>query len=540
MNLARYRDLFVSEAREHLKVFNSLAVSCESGNTLPETINEMFRRAHSMKGMAATMQFTPVNSLTHAIEDLLGRLRSGELTFSRQVTDLLLAGSDTLEQAVDLIAKGSEPPFYDELAARIRNYNPDLMPELPVNAQESITTESGNFIFRISDNSSTIKVRTALLDRLVTLSGELLTVKHQLENEAKVTDSSRLSEPLRALSRLLKQLQNEVLHARMLPFAVISERFPRMVRDLAGKSGKEILFRIQGEDIELDRGVLELIAEPLLHLLRNAVDHGLETPSERVATGKSPEGSLRLSINRLSDHLTIVLEDDGRGMDPARIRAKALSQGIIDDLQAKTITDSETLMLVCTAGFSTLTTVTEISGRGVGMDVVKTAIQSIGGILQINSTLGSGTSISLRIPVSTAIIQALIAECGDLDLAIPVASITKTQEINTDSIFFRDRQPFLYQNNNELELRSLRRFYRQPDNDYDSSRVVQILITETNGRSVGLIVDRVICQQEIFVRPLSEPLSSLRGISGATLMGDGRIIFVTDTAACVRNKRLSA
>ncbi len=532
MDLSRYRDLFVTEAREHLQVFNSLAMECESGSTDPQTINEMFRRAHSIKGMAATMQFVSVNNLAHALEDLLGRLRSAEIVFSRQLTDLLLAGSDTIAQSIELISKGSEPPLYEELSSRIRNFNPDKAPP-PVNPDPpDSTNDSGDFIFRTSDRSATIKVRTALLDRLVNIAGELLTLKHRLETQTAGFTSPEIPDTLRSLSGLLKQLQTEVFSARMLPFGIISERFPRMVRDIAARTGKEIRFRIKGEEIELDRGVLELIAEPMVHLLRNAADHGIETPSERVSRGKQPEGSITLSINRQADHILILLQDDGRGIDPAKVRAKALTAGIIDDLQAISMSDSDTIMLVCTPGFSTATAVTDISGRGVGMDVVQTTIKNMGGSISIESLPSRGTSVLLSLPVSVAIIQALIARCGNLELAVPVSSVNSTCEVSTDSIFFSDSGPMLFHNGKEIEVKSLRRFFREPEFDYESSGTLQVLMTEMKGKPVGLMVDRVLCQQEVFVRPLSSPLSSIRGLSGATVTGSGGIVFVTDTAAC--------
>lgn len=532
MDLSRYRDLFVTEAREHLQALSQLAMQSESGATDAHCINEMFRRAHSIKGMAATMQYTSVNTLAHATEELLGRLRSSELAFSRQLTDLLLAATDTLAQSIELIARGAEPPMYEELAARIRNFTPEAAPAQTPKQTAVQQNEPQDFTFRISDSTATIKVRTSLLDRLVNIAGELLTVRHRLESQSEGLASTGIPDSLRNLSGLLKQLQNEIFSARMLPFSIISERFPRMVRDVASRTSKEIRFRIQGDDIELDRGVLELIAEPLVHMLRNSADHGIEPPSERVASGKPPEGSITLSVAREADHILITLKDDGRGIDPARIRKKALSMGLINDMQSASMSDAETIMLVCHPGFSTASTVTDISGRGVGMDVVQTTIRNMGGNMNITSELSRGTSISLSLPVSVAIIQALIAKCGEIELAIPVNTVASTAETSTDTVFFSESGPMLFHNNAEIELRSLRKLFRQPDYDYDATEPLQILMTDFNSRQVGLIVDRVLCQQEIFIRPLAEPLSLIRGLSGATVTGDGKIIFVTDTAAC--------
>ena len=430
MDISRYRDLFVSEAREHLTVLGSLSMRCEEGVADSVTINEMFRHAHSLKGMAATMQLGPITTLSHALEDLLSRIRDGHFSSTRNTVDLMLAAIDTLEQLVALVAQGGELPESDDLASRIRNHAAPVEetapPSLsPAAVQTKPAAEPVESLFRASDENSTTRIRTSLLDRLVTLSGELLTVRHTLEDWSSRNQVEELQPPLKELSTLLRQLQNEVFQARMLPFGAIAERYPRMVRDLARKSGKEITFQIQGDTIELDRGVLEQVIEPLVHLLRNAVDHGLETPAERVACGKPPVGSLSLSVSRLADQVLLEVRDDGRGMDPARIRSKAISQGLLNEQQAADLTAQEVLLLICSPGFSTAATVTDISGRGVGMDVVQNAIQTIGGTLTVDSTPGHGSSITLRLPISVAIIHALMVTCGELLLAVPVSAITR-------------------------------------------------------------------------------------------------------------------
>lgn len=535
MDMNRYRDLFVSEAREHLRVFGDLAVSGENGGAPDETVNELFRRAHSLKGMASTMQLSSIGSLAHALEDLLGRVRSAEFGFNRQITDLLLSGCDTLTQAVELVAQGGQPPDFDDLVARVRNYAPQQTTTAasPQTTPPPPSPSAADFTFRASDQNATVRIKTSLLDRLVTLSGELLTIKHRLENQARQLQDSGLAAPLHDLGGVLRQLQQEVFQARMLPFSMIAERFPRMVHDLARKTGKEIRLQISGDSIELDRGVLELIVDPLVHLLRNAVDHGLESPAERVATGKPSTGSLHLTVSRLADHVLVVVSDDGRGIDPARIRAKALAQGLINDRQAATLSTEESLLLICTPGFSTVQNITDISGRGVGMDVVRAAIQNIGGSLTIDSTPGSGTRISLKLPISVAIIQALLVGCGQLRLAVPVIAITSTREALPEQITAAGRQLSLRQGDQELPLRSLARQFRQTPAELPPGTPLPILLTEVNGRQIGLLVDRILGQQELFVRPLPQPLASLRGIAGATLMGDGSTVFAVDVAACV-------
>ncbi len=537
MDISRYRDLFVSEAREHLTVLGSLSMRCEEGVADSVTINEMFRHAHSLKGMAATMQLGPISTLSHALEDLLSQIRDGRLTATRSTVDLMLAAIDSLEQLVTLVAQGGELPDSDDLASRIRNHaassEETAPPSLsPAAVQTKPSAEPAESLFRASDENSTTRIRTALLDRLVTLSGELLTVRHTLEDWSSRNQAEELHPPLKELSTLLRQLQNEVFQARMLPFGSIAERYPRMVRDLARKSGKEIAFQIHGDTIELDRGVLEQVVEPLVHLLRNAVDHGIETPAERVACGKPPVGSLTLRVSRLTDQVLLEVRDDGRGMDPARILSKAMSQGLLHEQQAADLTPQEILLLICSPGFSTAATVTDISGRGVGMDVVQNAIQTIGGTLTVDSTPGHGSSITLRLPISVAIIHALMVTCGELLLAVPVSAVTSTCEVQRNEIIQKGRDLYLLRDGAEIPIRNLPRFFRQRETLPDSG-ILPIVLTESNKQPIGLLVDRLLGQQEIFTRPLRHPLTDLRGISGSCLLGNGQIVFTVDPAACI-------
>ncbi|MDK9716455.1 MAG: chemotaxis protein CheA [Trichlorobacter sp.] len=537
MDISRYRDLFVSESREHLTILGTLSMRCEDGIADSDSINEMFRHAHSLKGMAATMQLDPITTLSHALEDLLAQIRDGHFNPTRNTVDLMLAAIDTLEQLVALVSQGAELPDSDDLASRIRNHAASVEEAAltalnPAASQTKPAAEPTESLFRASDENTTTRVRTALLDRLVTISGELLTVRHTLEDWTSRNQADELQPPLKELSTLLRQLQNEVFQARMLPFGSIAERYPRMVRDLARKSGKELTFQIYGDTIELDRGVLEQVIEPLVHLLRNAVDHGLETPAERVACGKPPVGSLSLSVSRLADQVLLAVRDDGRGMDPARIRAKAISQGFLNEQQAADLTVQEILSLICSPGFSTATTVTDISGRGVGMDVVQNAIQTIGGTLTIDSTPGHGSIFTLRLPISVAIIHALMVTCGGLQLAVPVSAITSTCEVQRNEIIQRGRELYLLRDGAEIPIRNLPRFFRQRET-LSGNAILPILLAESNKQPIGLLVDRLLGQQEIFTRPLRHPLTDLRGISGSCLLGNGQIVFIIDPTACV-------
>ncbi len=535
MDIGRYRELFVSEAREHLSALANAGMRLDAGSADSDCINEMFRHVHSLKGMASTMRFQSIAALAHAAEDLLSRLRDNKLTIFRGVVELLFSAIDTLEQLVGLVEQGAELPDTQSLTERIRAYTPDddemPAPEAPP-AAPPVPVASGSAAPQQGSEGATTRIRTSLLDRLVNLSGELLTVRHSLENLAEQHQTKALVPSLKELSTLLRQLQQEVFQARMVPFSSIIERYPRMVRDLAKSGGKEVAFRIEGAEIELDRGVLERIGEPLVHLLRNAVDHGLEPPAERIAKGKPATGTLQVTITRQTDQVQLEIRDDGRGMDPQLIRARAVACGLLDRQQAELLTREELLLLICTPGFSTASTVTEVSGRGVGMDVVQHAVQEIGGTLTIDSTLGLGTSMTLHLPISVAIIHALLVGCGKLTLALPISAVTSTREIAPHEIVHRAGQQFLMHNDREIPLRHLMPFCRRPAATVPAANLLPVVLTELNKQPVGLQVDRLFGQQEIFTRPLSRPLSALRGLSGACLTGDGQIIFIIDPAAC--------
>lgn len=407
MNMSLYRDLFVSEARDHLSALNALIVRLEEFPGDKGAVDELFRHAHSLKGMAASMGYEQLASLAHSMEDQLSRVRSAELPFVPSLADLLLEGSDALAGMISQIEAEAETTcdaagLVERLAAfqpppektwtgerrRASDRDPGGQPSSPTVVHQ----------FRQTDSFKSIRIKTETLDRLVTLADELISQHHRLADCVQRSGLADFDEPLNQLSGLLRDLQNEVFKARMVPFSFIAERFPRLVRDLARKQGKEINFQLDGKNIELDRGILEEIAEPLIHILRNAVDHGLEQPRERLAAGKAAVGDLRLSVMRDRDQLEIVITDDGRGMDPQLLKSKAVENGLISPEQAEGMTCQELFLLVCCPGFSTAKTVSEISGRGVGMDAVQSVVSSLGGLLAIDSAVGAGSRIVLRLP----------------------------------------------------------------------------------------------------------------------------------------------
>jgi len=542
MDMSQYRDLFVSEAREHLSAFNSLIVRLEDLAGDQRLIDELFRHAHSLKGMAATMGYEPIARLSHVMEDQLSHVRDGETPFTSSLADLLFEGADALSGMVSQVESDSATitescVLIEKLAAFDPSSVINSSPVLPGESKQVLTDSPppATHNFRQSDSLKSIRIKTETLDHLVNIAGELFTNRYRLAECARCSGLSDFDQPLNQLAALLRDLRDVVFKARMVPFAFIAERFPRLVRDLARKQGKEVTFHIEGTNIELDRGVLEEIAEPLIHILRNAVDHGMATPDERVAAGKPYSGEISLTVIRDKDHVDIVVEDDGCGMDSERLKAKALEKGIIAQEQADSMTQQELLMLICSPGFSTAETVSDISGRGVGMDAVQNAVHSLGGALSIHSEAGSGSRIVLRLPITVSIIHVLLVQSGELEVAFPVNVVCRTLELLRDDILEESGRKVVELDGVRVPVKSLNRLLGQPVAAGSATKIVPVVVCEVGGNQIAFIADCILGQQEIFVRPLATPLSFLRGISGATVTGDGRVVFVIDVASLTRN-----
>ena len=529
MSMSQYRDLFVSESRSHLEAFNTLVVRFEKAST-PNIVHELFRHAHSLKGMAGTMRFDRIAELAHKLEDLLSKVRDGNISPTQNLIDILLEGSDLLDAMIMVIETGKDDhlPSANDLIRRITGFTSDNQaPHEPENDVNPSLPPLRQNQFRQSDLLKTVRVRTETLDRMVNITGELITTHHRLSDQLHALPDTGLNEPLAQLSLQLRELRDEVFLARMLPFYVVAEHLPRMVRDLSRALGKEVKLNISGGDIELDRGILEGITEPLMHILRNAVDHGMEPPHIRMAAGKARDGQITVTLTRDKDHVNMVVRDDGRGMDPAILIAKAVDKGLISSGQAAAISPREAFMLICNPGFSTAETVTGVSGRGVGMDVVKNAVRSLGGSLSIESGIGRGSSFHLKLPLTVSIIQALLVECGALTMAFSVNAVDRTLELTHNDIFEEDSQRYCTLDGNLLPLENLHLILGQPL-PASVRNHIPVIVCGIFGKEVGLIADSIMGQREIFVKPLGKPLSHLKNITGGAIMGNGSIVFIMD------------
>jgi two-component system, chemotaxis family, sensor kinase CheA len=506
MDMSRYREMFLSESRDRLLNMGRLLQAQVHDDQAG--IDALFRDAHSLKGMAASMGFAQTTRLAHHLEDLLEQCRQdGQIAPATRKR--LLVGVDLLEQLLDDLT--AEQPERDT-AAFVNNL------AAPAPAEELASPAPP-----LGEPFRTVRIRTELLDRLVDLAGALLTNRYQLQAAASSHNHNQLREGLDQLGRFVGDLQHQVLRARMLPLRDLTGRLPRLVRDLAQRCGKTIALRIEGEGVEIDRTVLEGLADPLMHLLRNAVDHGIEQ-----------QGEIVVQARRDKDHILLSVADNGRGLDAVAIREKALSRGIISPVQASLLHQRDLLQLICTPGFSTALKVSDTSGRGVGMDVVRTTVEHMGGTLEIASAPGAGTRFTLRLPAAVAIIHVLLVTCAGHTLGIPASRVHRTLQVPREQLQKKGRQLLAAMRDGVgaeevdilVPLLSLRKMLGLPTAPTASS--LSIVVTEARGRRMGLVVDGLVGQREVFVKSLASPLDQLPGISGSTVLWDGRIVFLLD------------
>ena len=358
-----------------------------------------------------------------------------------------------------------------------------------------------------------MRVDTRLLDDLMDQVGELMTANGSLVEVSRAIDSPRLHESTGRVEGLVKALQQQAMKLRMMPLELIADRFPRAVRDLARKRGKEVNFEVLGKETELDRAILEELPDPILHILRNAIDHGVEPAEERVRKGKPPVGTIRLEAAKERESVVIRVTDDGRGMDPAVLRRVALERGVVTREQIETMSDSDVMMLITLPGFSTAKEVTDVSGRGVGMDVVRGALESLRGSLVIDSVVEQGTTFTLKLPLTLVVVAVLLVAIGEECYALPVSAVEQILEIRADEIQHAQGQDVVARDGALLPLVALRQLLGVPAAPPAATRLV--VVCEMRGRLIGLAVDRFIGYREAVVKPLDKALKGVRGVCGS-------------------------
>lgn len=540
MDTGRYAKLFLSESREHLSEINNALLDLERGGS-DAAVARLFRSVHTMKGMGGAMGYTAVAELSHELETLLDKVRNGALVVTRPIIDTLFASVDVLEKAVDL-ATAQTPTDLDvnDAIARIHQAAADAAPdgsptELSVAAQAqaaskpSARTDAPPAPAPAPQKSDRqIRIDAKRLDTLMNVVGELVIARDRISKIADQLGDPSLTEAILRASQILANLQNEIMTSRMVPVWQVFERFPRVVRDTARSLGKEVDFKIEGRDIELDRSMLDEMGEPVLHLLRNSLDHGIETPDQREQAGKPRTATLILTAERDRATVLIRVTDDGRGIDQSRVLPRAKKLGLVDK-ETEKLSEQELVALISRPGFSTAEKVTEISGRGVGFDIVATRVRSLGGSLEVHTDAGLGTSVSMRLPLTLAISRALLARVENEVYAIPLTHVLETFSLSQPMLFeAKGRQVVAIRDDLFPAIWLRERVGLAAPERPASGQVVLIELAE---RKAALVVDEFLGQQEIVVKQFDGVSGSKTLFSGATILGDGSPALIVDASS---------
>jgi two-component system chemotaxis sensor kinase CheA len=585
---------FLVESHEGLDQLDQDLVELERSGTDKELLGRIFRCVHTIKGTCGFLGYEKLESVAHVGENLLSRLREGALAVSPEIATALLGLVDALRQMLrgiehegkegdvdysvltatlsrltdpealgdataleaqqtsvddkpipalgDILVGTGKVAQADVVAALAEQGTPggQQLGEILV-ARGSTTTAAVNEALdtqqeargaSIADGS--IRVDVPLLDRLMNLVGELVLTRNQILQSSIASGDAALGGPAQRLNLITTELQEGVMKTRMQPIGNVWNKLPRVVRDLAASLNKQVSIEVEGADTELDKTIIEAIKDPLTHIVRNSVDHGIESPAVRVAAGKSPTGRLFLRAFHEGGMVNIEIRDDGAGIDPARLRAKAVEKGILTADAASRLGERESLNLIFAPGFSTAVRVTNVSGRGVGMDVVKTNIERIGGMVDVTSVPGASTILRIKIPLTLAIIPGLIVTTGGNRYAIPQVSLLELVRLEGDEakkrielIYgapvyrLRGRLLPLIHLNHALGLTGARW-------NVDDRSVVNIVVLQAEGSSFGVVVDTINDTEEIVVKPLGRQLKGIPAFAGATILGDGRVALILD------------
>ncbi|WFC40439.1 chemotaxis protein CheA [Pseudoxanthomonas sp. SE1] len=563
---------FLIEAQEILDRLGEQLVTLEQDPSDSEQLNAVFRGFHTLKGGAGFLGIQPMVNLCHAAEETLGLVRAGQATLEPQHFDAAQQSLDWLQQMLDAIGAGEDPPHAPQMLIDQFDTRGDAAPATPKQTTATSATPAATGADLISDDEfealldqlhgdgaptrtaapapvarpapspakpaapkpvakaggeteQTIRVDTKRLDAIVNLVGELVLSRNRLKTlRARIRDEE-LDRAVSSLDIATARLQTAVMRTRMQPVGKVFSRFPKVARDVARQLQKEVDLELVGAETELDRNLVEALADPLVHLVRNAIDHGIEVPSLREACSKPRAGHVRLSAQQEGDFVTIEIRDDGAGIDPERLRAKALEKGLIDPEAAARLTHDECLQLIFLPGFSTKAEVTDISGRGVGMDVVQSRIRELSGQIAIHSDIGRGSRFVIRVPLTLAILPTLLVQAGEPVYALPLARVMEVLHAPSESLRWFDGQAVLDRQSHTLPLIDLRHWLRV---DPVMTPLLTIVVLQMGEQRFGLIVDQVRGREEVVIKPLPRAVRGLPGYAGATLIGDGRMALILD------------
>lgn len=680
MDMSQYLGAFLDEAGDNLKHLDDLILAVEKDQADMDNIAEIFRSAHTLKGMSSTMGFDRMASLTHAMEDMLDSVRRGTYSLKAKDIDLLFRSLDTLQSMVDSIRNGNGDGSVEteDLVSAMRNapkekqaaekkaeetpspgekkefsaqelqwiseatglglnvyevrvsLSPDCLLKAaraymvvsrldemgdiiktvpPVEALENEEFDHEFIVYtatsrsleqvreavaRVSEvvgadvrevsresgvpqaapeaveapeekappagagreekphpsggstspapgqpqkkseaakkASQTVRVDIGRLDKLMNLVGELVIGRARIERLVQEAHLREFDEPLSQLGRISGDIQELVTKLRMVPVSFIFERFPRLVRDLSKTLGKEIELVMEGQETELDRTVIDEIGDPMVHIIRNSIDHGVEIPAERKKAGKPEKGLIKIAAYQEGSGVIIEVTDDGKGIDASKVRAKALANGTITEEESAAMSDEEVVNLIFLPGFSMAEKITDVSGRGVGMDAVKTKVESLGGQFDVSTEVGAGTRVFVRLPLTLAIVLALLIKVGDETYALPLENVEETILVKKENVKTVHGTPATLLRGDVLTLCNLAEMLGTSRNGEETSDEYPVVVVKTGKTRIGFIVDELIGQQDIVIKSLGRFLSKIRGIAGATILGDGNVALILDVA----------
>ncbi|MGG4169803.1 chemotaxis protein CheA [Rossellomorea vietnamensis] len=678
MELSQYLEVFIEESKENLQTCNEQLLELEKNPEDLTIVNEIFRSAHTLKGMSATMGYEDLANLTHKMENVLDAIRNEKIKVSPEILDVVFKSVDDLEAMVFSIADGGDGkrdvtevvamleaiekgeslhtalvdsevaataettekqtlsmqyeafeqtviqqsheqgfrcfeisvslredcllkaarvymvfevlgklgevikslPTVDQLeeeqfdhsfviavvskeeavhiesavrkvsevdevsvveltSMHLQNQNQVEVaniakPQKEVEVKEQETSKpAGNVTKHSNPSNKTIRVNIERLDVLMNLFEELVIDRGRLEQISKDLNNPELNETVERMTRISGDLQNIILNMRMVPVETVFNRFPRMVRQLARDLNKKIELEIIGAETELDRTVIDEIGDPLVHLIRNALDHGIEMPELRLKNGKPEQGTVKLKAYHSGNHVFIELEDDGAGINKARVLEKAIQKGIVTDEAAHTLTDRQIYELILASGFSTAEQISDISGRGVGLDVVKATIESLGGSITIDSTEGQGSLFSIQLPLTLSIISVMLVEIQEEKYAIPLSSIIETAIVKKEEIMKAHNQRVIDFRGKVVPLLFLEDVFEVPKHSKEEE-LYSVVIVRKGEKMAGLVVDSFIGQQEVVLKSLGNYLNDVFAISGATILGDGQVALIVDCNALIK------
>jgi two-component system, chemotaxis family, sensor kinase CheA len=536
---------FVVESREHLESIEGRLLVLEQNPGDMETIHAVFRSFHTIKGLAGFLEFTPIRDVAHEVETLLDLARNSKLAITPGVVDVVLESADYLKHSIDLVEAGitGEPvglePADSGLLKRITRFfsvsqtedqslttveTASQIPDFPADQSASPARSAHH---KPADASS-VRVETAKLDYLMDMVGEMVIAQSLIRHNSSLASvqDPRLAGDMSQLARITSEVQRTAMDMRMIPIGQLFQRTGRMVRDLSRKAGKRVELDTVGEDTELDKTIAEELSDPLLHMVRNSIDHGIEPPDLRAASGKDPVARVKLAAYHNGGQIIIEISDDGRGLDREKILSKAQRNGLIE--AGVHLSDNEVFNLIFEPGFSTAEQVTDISGRGVGMDVVRKHVQKLRGRIEIQSRPGQGTTFLLRLPLTLAIIEGLVVKVGREQYIVPIFAIKELFRPTPESLSTIHGQDEMALVRGRLlpVIRLYKHFGVTPKAENPCDGL--LLVAESQEKTFCLLVDELVGKQEVVIKSLGERLKNIEGIAGGAILGDGRVGLILD------------